>query len=188
MKNKHATFGSPSSLYRNKACPGNIAYTKDLPTPPTSEHAKEGTKFHKVMEETIPLFLEGKDGIDKILSKLNDSDMAACVVETLGMVQQKWNNFKTNHLASTYYTELRIKITDDIYGTSDVVFVGKSKKTKKWNVVAIDFKYGRGVPIKAENNLQGVAYLLGAINTLGIQNVGRGFLGLATQTYSTLSA
>lgn len=173
MSKKHATFGSPSSLYRNKHCPGNVTYTKDLPTPPPSEYAAEGTAFHDYMERAFPLYCQGEHSVvEDMFYDCAYEDMYDVGMETLADLHAKWIKFKTKHTGAVYHLELKVKLTDDIFGTSDVVFVGKNKQTGKTDVVVVDYKYGKGVPVSAENNLQGVAYLLGTIETLELDNIG----------------
>ena len=49
----HALFGSPSGLSALEKCPAKVAFGKDIPEPPTSAYAEEGTAFHNVMEEVL---------------------------------------------------------------------------------------------------------------------------------------
>src|SRR5690625_3479241 len=48
------------------------------------------------------------------------------------------------------------------FGTGDVVIIADSY------IEIIDLKYGKGVPVSAENNSQARLYALGAINQFGI--------------------
>lgn len=165
MTKKHAKFGSPSTLYRTNECPGWVSFSRNEPSQPESPHALEGTIFHQVMEVLAPSKLHGNTvKFPKIPEEYDD--MQEYVDVTLQKVHEAYKRFKENHVEVSTHFELKIKVNDDIFGTSDVVFVGKHKKTKKWNVVCIDYKYGRGVPVSAEENLQGIAYGLGAINTI----------------------
>lgn len=168
-KSKHAKFGSPSGLYALEKCPGKIAFGKDLPELPISEYALEGTVFHEIMDKAFPLYLDDNlKEIEKLLQDVEYDDMPEYVWLTLEEVRKKWEKFKSKHEHATYYLELKVQINEDIYGTADVVFTGINKKTGKINVVVTDYKYGKGVPVLADENLQGIAYLIGALKTLKI--------------------
>lgn len=177
----HAIFGSPSGLYALKECPGKVLFGKDIPNPPASEHALEGTVFHTLMEKALPDYFRFKFATIEDLLKpkpreLTDEqhkEMRENVWDTCDNVNKKWEKFSKLHKEPKFHLELKIQLTNDIYGTADVVFVGENLKTGKTDVVVIDYKYGRGVVVVADENLQAICYLLGAINTLNIQNVGQ---------------
>ncbi len=173
----HSKFGSPSSLYRLDACPGSVAYTKDIPDGQGSEHAVEGTEFHEYMEAMLDLYVQGgeplvEQAVDGLLQGCRYPDMPTDVRITYRDVVTKWQRFQSKHTDCEMYRELRVSVSEDIFGTSDLVFVGKSLRTGKTDVVIIDYKYGRGVPVQAQGNLQGLAYLIGTIKTLGLRDIG----------------
>lgn len=167
-KNKHATFGSPSQLYRYKECPGSVAYTKDMPDVLPSPYAEWGTRFHKLMEKCFPFYLLQQEVKIENILKNEEQEMIECVMSTLALVQEKWHSFCAKHTDSQYKLELPVKLTKDIFGTADVVFYGTNKKTQKTDVLTIDYKTGQGTFVSAQENLQGLTYLLGAIKTLKI--------------------
>lgn len=174
----HSKYGSPSSLYRSAACPGWVEYTKDLPDSPPSVHAEEGTAFHEIMERVVSMHLHTDDRLDVFTELIQQKyekypDMQAVVESTLSEVLVKWNRFKETHDYPVLCTELRVHLTEDIFGTADLVFTGYNKATGQTDIVVIDYKYGMGVRVEAQNNLQGLAYLLGAIETLQLKNIGR---------------
>jgi hypothetical protein len=166
MTKKHALIGSPSSLSRLKECPGSAAYTKDMPSPPESEYAKEGTVFHQLMDSALLAYLDGKKTF--IDSTVPYEDMDEYVTSTLKQVVRMWEDFKEEHTLCKCHLELPVELTEDIYGTSDVVFVGVHKETKKTDILVLDYKYGQGVKVEAEDNIQCITYLLAAIKTLKI--------------------
>lgn len=180
-KPKHAIFGSPSGLYALKECPGKILFGKDIPDPPASEHAVEGTIFHDFMERVLPDYFRFKfasvEDVIKVkpkgLTTEQHKEMIEHIWDTCDNVNKKWEKFCKLHTNCEFHLELKIKLTEDIYGTADVVFVGENLKTKKTDVVVIDYKYGRGVVVVAEENLQAICYLLGAIETLKLENIGQ---------------
>lgn len=171
----HAKYGSPSSLYRSAACPGWVEYTKDLPDGAPSIHAEEGTAFHEVMEimfqQRVSNWIDDSNTCVDIYRSY--PEMRNTVNDTLFEVVNRWDKFRSMHYNARYHVELRVHLTQDIFGTADLVFVGEDKKTGQTNIVVIDYKHGLGVHVQAQNNLQGLAYLLGAIETLQLKNIGR---------------
>jgi hypothetical protein len=173
MTKKHSLFGSPSSLYRHEKCPANVAYAKDMPEPPPSEYAKEGTVFHDYMEKCTGYWLQGDTAkVDEIVAECEYEDMPEHVYSSLEQLKLRWEKFKSKHNHPVYALELRVRLNEDLAGTSDVIFYGTNKETKLTDVVAIDYKYGKGVRVEAEENLQGIAYLLAAIETLQLTDIG----------------
>jgi hypothetical protein len=174
---KHAKIGSPSSLYRLEKCPGSAAFGKDIKDPPPSEYAKEGTVFHDVMEYCFPYYLnDDLTRAEKRIAAIPDNyeDMPEHVWSTLEEMRAKWKRFCDKHTDPKYHLEFKIKVSPDIYGTADVVFEGINNKTGIIDVIVIDYKYGMGVGVVAEDNLQILAYLIGAINVLDVTLTGLG--------------
>jgi len=166
MKKKtHAKFGSPSSLKRLKECPGVLAYTKDMPALPSTTYSVEGDVFHDEMETYLPKALTEKS-IKPYVGPKNYPDMAAHVTATAEKVAALWDSFCEKHNNCSVAYEMQVAIDDDTFGTSDVIFTGLSKKTKKTDVIVLDYKYGAGIRVYANENLQGIAYGIGAVKTL----------------------
>ena len=172
LKKNHAPFGSPSSLYRNEACAGNVAFGKNDPEPASSEAAEEGRCFHSVMEHTCPLYLAKSTDKDlqAAFARLIPAkyvDMEERCVKGLEHLLSIWDSFKDKHWDSSIKYEMKIELSPDCYGTSDIVMTGRHKATGKIDVLVWDWKDGRGL-VESEDNLQGAAYLLASIATLGI--------------------
>lgn len=167
----HALFGSPSTLSRTEKCAGWIAFGKDIPEPGQSESAAEGDEFHDYMEKASPEYLANNH--KKVAAILKActlyADMEGYVWDALAKLNDIWNRFREKHAGCKHYFELKVKLSDDCFGTSDVVFVGKNIKTGKMSILVIDWKYGLGVYVSAHENLQGIAYLLATAKTLEIK-------------------
>lgn len=164
--NKHAQFGSPSSLYRTIACPGWIAYTKDIPKSKPSEHAEEGTRFHGIMEQAVQAYL---DGVESYFTD-TDVDMYHHARSCLDRIVAYIENFKHTHIKTEIFLELPLELTDDIYGTADLVLTGVNNSDAKTDITIIDYKYGMN-PVPAEENAQGIAYMLSAIEKFGPEDI-----------------
>lgn len=176
----HAQFGSPSSLYRHRECPANVAYGQDIPNPPASVHAIEGTVFHSIMEKVLPEYLEsGRLDVEKVTEMCGEyDDMLQHVQDTCERVDIIYRSFSSKHTAVTSHFELRVALNDDIFGTADVVFTGR-KKSGVTNILVADFKYGRGVEVVATENIQAITYVLAAVKTLGIKKLGSAVVFIA---------
>ena len=165
----HATFGSPSGMYALEKCPGKLFLSKGLKQVPATEYSIEGTFFHDQIERLIPAALNGKPYLRMICKVPQYPDMHIHIKASLEKVTDYWKRFKLKHVDCSFYVEFRATLDKkmDIWGTSDVVFVGKNKNTKKIDILILDWKYGQGVIVKAFENLQGITYALGTIKTLG---------------------
>lgn len=180
---QHAKFGSPSTLSRTEKCPAWIAFGKDIPEQEEGEHAIEGTTFHDFMEQCLPPYLAGDHKKVALILKgcTEYEDMETYVWDTLAKVDNLWKRFREKHAKCRCQVELEVKINDDCFGTSDVVFDGINIKTQKTSILTIDYKYGMGVHVAAKENLQGIAYLVGAAKTLNISydKIGVGMVMIA---------
>ncbi len=152
----HASM-SPSKLPRILACPGSHNLAKKYERErQRSEYAEEGTMLHSAVEIALKT---NQISADIMEPKLDP--------EQLGVVQDCVDYF--NHtLASAedcinWYTEEEVYLKEyhaclyDVWGTSDVII----DCTHELHV--IDWKFGKGIPVYAENNDQLYAYAAGAI-------------------------
>jgi len=154
---------SPSSAVRWMSCPGSVALCKGLPDE-SSKYADEGTDAH----ELAALCLEsGKDAshyLGLTLGKgheVND-EMVLAVQDYLDYVRGV-----VAATSGTLMTEQRLPITEitgepGAHGTSDVVILAGDE------LIIVDLKYGRGVPVSAEDNPQLQIYALAAYNEFSL--------------------
>src|SRR5688572_30217367 len=121
----HAKFGSPSSLARTEKCPAWVAFGKDIPNDTGSEYSIEGDVFHKYMQDVGPMYLnKAKDHlIEEALKDIPAKypDMNGYIWSSLSKLNSLWELFKFKHTDCKFYFELKVKLNDDVYGTSDVV-------------------------------------------------------------------
>lgn len=167
MSGYHARL-SPSGAARWMNCPGSVAaevgYEDD-----TSIYAAEGTVAHHVAAECLqderkPGEFFGDtihaDGFDIEV----DRDMVHYVELYIDQVRE------INRHADATFVEVRAPIghvtgEDDASGTSD--FVGVEFYRGDVTVVRVhDLKYGKGVLVEAEDNLQLALYALGVVHEL----------------------
>lgn len=139
---KHAKFAaSKSERFLN--CPGSIAAEEDLPEPPESRYAAEGTRAHKLFEIW--------------LNHLNKSTTTFTIPKgypqgMVGPVRIAVDEAKRlkGILNGEMHSERKVSLAyihEDAYGTLDLRFV------EHFGVLYIfDYKHGAGVPVDIRNN------------------------------------
>jgi len=150
----HSVYG-PSSAHKWLNCPGSIKAEAVMPEPPETEFAHEGTCAHELAElclrsgEDTNVWIGKKLLINKEWLVL--PDMADNVQAYIDYVRE---------IGGSQEYEQKVFYTDWVpngYGTADVI------ATKVDDIYVIDLKYGKGVPVDAEENPQGMLYALGAL-------------------------
>lgn len=159
---KHALL-SPSSAHRWMVCPASVGFTKEMPNT-TSAYAEEGTRAHKLCElyvknrfnqcssdeltELEHLWIEAEDEMQDAAKVYADAIERRCVSD-----------------GYTLKTEVSLDISPitgeaGAHGTADCLIINGDTM---W---VVDFKYGRGVPVYAEENPQLTLYALAAYQAL----------------------
>lgn len=159
MPSKHALLGA-SSAHRWLECPPSARLGETLPDE-TSVYAEEGTHAHQVCEEKLRVL---KGEMAEIKTAPADMEMERCTDFYRDFVNEEWNaaKAKTPDAALIIEQELRFdEYVPEGFGTSDAVIVDDN------TLHVIDFKYGKGVPVKAAGNPQLRLYALGAYLALG---------------------
>ena len=154
MPSRHALLG-PSSSHRWLACPPSARLEEQFPDT-TSSYAEEGTLAHSYAERKLNALLRG----ESVSRDTEVSDeMWDCTDAYRDFVEEELNAIKAECDGAHLLVEQELDFADYVpegFGTSDAVIV--SDKTLE----VIDFKYGKGVPVSAENNPQLRLYALGA--------------------------
>jgi len=163
MPDIHATL-SASGAERWLNCPGSIAITRDMPDT-TSPHAEEGTLAHAIAELRLRKhFLEpmGKATFTRRMNKLKAkpgfaTEMLGHTEDYLDYIVEVANSFKSEPLV---LAEEKVDFSGTVpggFGTADCILIQDS------TLYVIDFKYGKGVSVSAEENPQLKLYALGAL-------------------------
>lgn len=147
----HSVFG-PSSLKRIMLCPGSVTASLHAPIPEESEYAAEGTLLHSYCEDAMT------KRPDNPILYVNEQDWTSerkvLVIDALNYVL----DIMDKHAGEvTVGLEAKGTLTEwglpEIYGTMDVVIKSDSR------IDVIDYKFGFGIQVFAENNPQCAAYL-----------------------------
>lgn len=144
----HATL-SASGASRWTSCAGSVAAEAEhkliYGAPKSSKAAEIGTRAHQLAE-------------DVLTGKLKSAKDDETVTDEMAQDIQGYVNYVNDRQFDTFSIEQRVHYSDVAakgFGTADVV--GIKGKT----LYVIDLKYGR-YPVQADQNLQGILYLLGA--------------------------
>lgn len=161
---------SPSSAARWLTCTAAPSLEERYPEE-ISEYAKEGTLAHKLaeLETGLALGITKKMSYTRAVKKLMQNELyspemaehvktyADYIVNTFAGVKKECEDA---------FTELEVKLDLAYYipegfGTADCVIVSDG------TLNVIDFKYGKGVKVSAEDNAQMQIYALGALEKYG---------------------
>lgn len=163
----HALLGaSKAAQWIN--CPPSARLQEGVPDK-RSEYANEGTAAHELAEiklrrRLLPCNSQQRDELDKKLEKLKagsyyNSEMENAIQEYVELVQERFMEAKARSSDAVVLLEERLDYTEwvpDGYGTGDVVLIADGM------LEVIDLKFGKGVPVSAEDNPQIRLYALGA--------------------------
>ena len=159
MVNKHAVL-SASSSHRWLACPPSAllcAKEKDKP----SDFALQGTDAHTLCEHKLKIALgqQSKDSVENLT--FYDEEMVECTDMYAQYVMEQLSEAKGRCKDPIVLIEQHLDFSQwvpDGFGTGDCVLVSDDTLT------VIDFKYGLGILVDAENNPQMMCYALGALS------------------------
>ena len=155
---------SPSASWRWLNCPPSARLGENIPEEP-SVYAEEGTEAHKLCEQRARAVLRGDnqlffpktDGFKFYSAEMNDASAVWAEV-----IRQRIEACKPN--AWHAFVEEDYDLTRWIpegHGTADFTLISND------TLEVMDFKYGKGVPVFAENNTQMMCYALGALDRFG---------------------
>lgn len=156
---QHSRIVGGSTAKRVIACPGSVALVDKMPPKPSSKYADEGTLLHdaiaKVLESDVdPFTLVG--------TKLNDVELTADLIENKLLVALSALDDVDPKGEVEYEVESRVGFGDllpDVFGSTD--FIGRAGD----RAIVLDWKFGDGVPVDAEENYQLLFYAAAAIRT-----------------------
>jgi hypothetical protein len=153
---------SPSGASRWLACTPSARLEQQFPEK-TSAFAEEGTLAHS-LGELIIRFRLGHINTKKFKKDLAEIEASEHYCESMYEYCDEYATYvneQVNSLSNpVILLEQKLDMTEYVpegFGTGDVVIVSGNK------LVLIDLKYGKGVPVYADNNKQLMLYALGAL-------------------------
>lgn len=156
---KHSNIVGGSTAKRVMACPGSVALCDKMPKQPSSKFADEGTLLHNVISQILE-------------TNTQPSDHIGTTYEGIVLTQDLIDTKLLPALASLddidpdklmeYATETRVGFGDvipNVFGSTD--FLGRLND----KAVVLDWKFGSGVAVEAEENAQLMFYAAAAMRT-----------------------
>lgn len=161
---------SASGASRWATCPGSVQMEEGIPDK-ESVYAQEGTLAHEMSELKLKHYLDpkgfGKRKLNAAIKKLKENELYQAEMESytdnyVDFIKEKALSFSSNP-----YIEIEKRVdfsrwVDGGFGTCDCVLIHGS------TLSIIDLKYGKGVPVSAEQNEQLILYALGAYDAFNL--------------------
>ena len=156
---QHSKIVGGSTAKRVINCPGSVPLVQQMPPQIGSKYAEEGTKLHGLMERFIEadtvsaiemmkdLSPEQREKIEFCLSALDEIDPQ----NQMTFVQEVEVEFEG------------VKALEGVFGNADLI--GRIGD----RAVVLDWKFGDGVMVEAEENDQGLFYAAAAMKTSKLQ-------------------
>jgi len=156
---------SASGASRWMACTPSARLEEQFPES-TSSYAEEGTLAHELADTLCRyktgLFCDLSTELENISkSPLYNTEMYDYIDRYSDYVNECFMTSRSYSSDAVIETEVRLdlrKYIPDGFGTSDIVVIADGV------MQIIDLKYGKGVPVSAENNKQMMLYALGALD------------------------
>lgn len=149
---------SASGAKRWMACPKSVALEEMTPEE-TSEFAEEGTKAHELGEKVLSRIIYGTK-----MPPQEDPTMEHYVGMYVDACIESYEAEKLNHPDAIALIEQKVDFSNWVpggFGTCDFMVIAGRR------LIIHDMKYGKGVPVTAEDNPQIRLYALGALNEYG---------------------
>jgi len=155
---KHSSVVGGSTAKRVMNCPGSVKLVDLMPPKPSSKYADEGTLCHNVMD----LILNGSKPEELLGMKYEEQELTPELLErkiypALALLDEVDPNKEME-----YATETRVGFGDflpDVFGSTDLL--GRIGK----RAFVLDWKFGDGVAVEAEENPQLMFYAAAAMRT-----------------------
>jgi hypothetical protein len=157
---QHSNIVGGSTAKRVMSCPGSVALVNKMPPKPSSEHADRGTLLHDVISEFLDQ--DGKPITDwlgrthegQVLTQELLDEKLVVALELLDEIDPKKELM--------YEVETRVgfgSLLPGVFGSTDLV--GRMGN----RAVVLDWKFGDGVVVTAEENEQLMFYAAAAMRT-----------------------
>jgi len=164
---RHALLGA-SKAHQWMACPPSAKWEATFPETGPSEAAQEGTLAHALAEDHLRKILDGKRVTTPKKFKedpLYRPAMEEHVATYCDVITETLTAMRESGADPIIYLEQQLDLSGwipDGFGTADCILIGNG------TLHVFDFKYGKGVPVNAEENPQLKLYGLGALEEFGL--------------------
>lgn len=159
---------SASGSHQWLNCPASVRLTEHLPDKDTA-YTLEGSLAHAIAELKVKAYFEGwpKRTVTSRLKKIKSDpkfseyyapEMEGFTEDYLDFIKECSLRYETKPYVAIEKRVNYSNIAPEGFGTCDCIMIGSG------HLSVIDFKYGKGVPVSAEDNPQLMLYALGAYN------------------------
>ena len=155
----HSSIVGGSTASRVINCPGSVALVQKMPPKPSSKYADEGTLLH----DAISLILDGKETAQSVIGmRYEDVTLTQDLYDDkIDVALTKLAEIDPN-MEMEYMVETKVSFGDVIpgaFGSADLL--GRIGD----RAIVLDWKFGSGVAVSAEENYQGMFYAAAAMRT-----------------------
>lgn len=155
----HSSIVGGSTAARVVNCPGSVALVQKMPPKPSSEHADRGTLLH----DAISLILDGKETIESVVGmRYEDQVLTQELCDEKIHSALELLNVVDPDKQMEYMVETKVEFGDflpGVFGSADLL--GRIGN----RAIVLDWKFGDGVMVEAEENYQGLFYAAAAMRT-----------------------
>lgn len=156
----HSDIVGGSSASRVMHCPGSVALVAKAPPKPSSSYADEGTLCHNAIDIILD---KGKDPQEMIGMTYNDIVMTQELLDDkVKVALDIFADEVDPDFEMEFMTETVVSFGDflpGVFGSADVL--GRLGK----RAIVLDWKFGSGVIVEAEESYQGMFYAAAAMRT-----------------------
>jgi hypothetical protein len=154
---QHSNIVGGSSAKRVMACPGSVALVQKMPPKPSNSHADQGTLLHNA----ISAILEDQS-VDVIGTQYKDQVLTQDLYDEKIMVGLSLLDEVDPEKTMEYEVETRVGFGDllpGVFGSTDLMGRIGNK------AIILDWKFGTGVAVSAEENEQLMFYAAASMRT-----------------------
>ena len=157
---KHSNIVGGSTAERVINCPGSVKLVATMPPKPSSTYADEGTLLHDCIADLLDLKV--KSARDMIGRQYNGQTLTEELVEEKLLPALRLLNTIDPDNQMDFEVEQKVGFGDflpGVFGSADLL--GRLGDT----AIVLDWKFGSGVMVEAEENYQGLFYAAAARRT-----------------------
>jgi len=160
---QHSTIVGGSTAKRVMNCPGSVALVAQMPPQPSSSYADEGTLLHDTIAQILD---KGTDPSEYLGTVYNGVELTQELIDTKLIPALELLNEIDPDSIMEFSVENRVGFGDrlpGVFGSTDLLCrVGN-------RAVCLDWKFGDGVTVEAEENPQPMFYSAAARRTPGLE-------------------
>ena len=163
MATQHSAIVGGSTAKRVINCPGSVALCAQMPPKPSSEHADKGTLCHNAIADILDKNLKPTDvlGMKYKNYTLDQAMLEEKILPALELLNQVDPDLTMDFVVESYVNFGNF--LPGVFGSADVL----GKIVRK--AIVLDWKFGAGVIVSAEENEQAMFYASAAMRTPEVQ-------------------